>query len=251
MANMASNSPALLPLNPPVLSPNKMMESPKFCQFDVVVKPASANKMIPVHKSPATKVPVEVRLSSAERRRLGRSEEKRQSLEMKFEKIQRAQRKINLAFEEEQKEKLQKVIQKEEVVASNLLLKRQEEEQKREERRRREKEAREKERLLSEEKRRVAEEKLQALKIMEENRKEVVHHVIEKAASELQRVEDVRRNKQQEQKLLEEKVKMTLYEAELRKNQLLCERQETAAAHVEHCKKVAAMTKAERGELKG
>jgi len=249
---MANKSPkTVLPLRPPVLSPDRMMESPKFCQFDVQLRPPSASKVIHVRGSPSVKVPVEERLRDAERKRLCKSEEKRRSLGMKFEKIQQAQRKINLAFEEERKEKLEKVISKEEAAMTNLFLKKQEEDLKWEERRKREKEAREKERLLSEEKRRLAEEKLQALKVFEENRKEALDDVVEKAAAELHRVEEVRKMKQLEQKALEEKVKSDLLEAELRKNHLLSERQETAAAHVEHCKRVAALTKAERGEIKG
>jgi len=249
---MATNTPkSVVPLNPPPLSPNKMMESPKFCQFDIQLRPPSASKVIHVRGSPSVKVPVEDRLRDAERKRLCKSEEKKQSLEMKFEKIRRAQRQINLAFEEEQKEKLEKVMSKEEAAMTNLMARKHEEESKWQERRKREREAQEKERKLSEEKRRLAEEKLQALKIFEEKRKEALDDVVEKAAAELQRVEEVRKMKQLEQKALEEKVKSDLLEAELRKNHLLSERQETAAAHVEHCKKVAALTKAERGEIKG
>jgi len=234
------------------LSPFQLSPAPKVCQsphgvaYDILIKPASAKKLVTVVNTPPSKDPTD-KLKSAEKRKEHMDFEAQEKNRQRHEKLKAAKCHVLASIENHQKQTIAKVQKKEETTEELKLRKEKELEDKRLAREQRAQEARKiYEENLESKRKSTIEAGLSKCKLAEELREANLQAIADKAKKDLMKVDNTLAAQKKKQEELDEKIRQDLLNKEEIRLKHLSSIKETCGNHVKDAKNRANMCLKER-----
>jgi len=236
MSVATPNKENIVALNPVYLSPANVQQSPHGLAFDVLIKPASANKKLVSLYSPSPSKDCSEKLRSAEKRLEHMQIETQEKLRQKHEKLKAAKCHVLESIENHQRQTIES-LQKKELTAEECKINKQKElEEKRVARELRAQEAKKLAEANIENKRKLAEQQLAQLKLAEEMREANRLAIAEKGKKEVEKAKTTVAAQKEKLVELDKQIQIDLQNAEMKRMKQLNCIKEKCANHVQDAK---------------